>query len=249
MNATTAMPARTAEHGTEGQRGKPRGLVVNEYVGQTAADAATSIRRAGLRPGLERSLGCDPELVGQVIAQEPPAGSELARNAMVTLYVAAPGAAPDDESLDPQPAREPAVSPPATAQASLPDVRGQHATARRRRRRKPGLAGRPSPAIDTPPALVRPDADPAPVAPALTDTQPTDEWISHEEIPSPAAEDRDLRDQVLDDEATEELSYDEFVACANEVFAGRASVSWRRAYPARYRLARSRIQHNRRWSQ
>src|ERR1700730_348019 len=100
MNATAATPARTAEHGADGHRGKPRGLVVSEYVGQTAADAAMSIRRARPRPGLGRSLGWEPELVGQVVAQEPTAGSELARNAMVTLYVAAPAAVPDDERPD-----------------------------------------------------------------------------------------------------------------------------------------------------
>jgi hypothetical protein len=246
MNARTATPARPAEGGAEGRRAKPQGrLLVSEYIGQPAVVAAQAIRRTGLRPGLERSPSSDPELVGQVLAQEPPAGSELARNAMVTLYVAAPRAVPVDETPDPQPARESAVWSPVTAQASPPDRRDQHPKARQRRRRKPGLAERPSGAIDTSPAPLRLGADPAPAASVLTDADPTEESISHQETPSPAAEDRGLLDQVLD-EPTEELSYDAFVACANDVFAGRAGVSWRRVYPTRRLLASSRNQHHRR---
>jgi len=57
----------------------------------------SDVRRAGLCPGLDRSFGCEAELIGLVVAQEPAAGSDLARNGMVTLYVAAPGAGPMDE--------------------------------------------------------------------------------------------------------------------------------------------------------
>ena len=54
--------------------------MVGEYVGQLAADAAQAVRRAGLKPGLDRSFGCEPELLGLVVAQDPVAGSDLARN-------------------------------------------------------------------------------------------------------------------------------------------------------------------------
>jgi hypothetical protein len=56
--------------------------------------------RAGLRASAADearcSLGCEPEVIGRVVAQHAPAGAELARNVIVTLYVAAPGAIPDD---------------------------------------------------------------------------------------------------------------------------------------------------------
>jgi hypothetical protein len=64
---------------------------------QPAGDAAQGVRRSGLCPGLDRSFGCEAELIGLVVAQEPAAGSDLARNGMVTLYVAAPGSGPMDE--------------------------------------------------------------------------------------------------------------------------------------------------------
>src|SRR5665213_1481079 len=83
-----AAPARGGRRGGAGQ------LAVGDYTGQPAGDAAQAVRRAGLRPGLERSFGCDASLVGLVVGQEPPAGSALARNGMVTLQVAAPGASP-----------------------------------------------------------------------------------------------------------------------------------------------------------
>ena len=73
-------------------------MTVGEYVGQVAASAAQAVRRAGLRPGLDRSFGCSPELFGQVVAQDPPAGSELARNGLVTLYVAAPSVVQAEEN-------------------------------------------------------------------------------------------------------------------------------------------------------
>jgi hypothetical protein len=251
MNARTATPGRAAERGAEGSRGKPQGrLVVSEYVGQTAAVAAQTIRRAGLRPGLERSFDCDPELVGQVVAQEPPAGSELARNMMVTLYVGAPGAVPDDESPDRQPVRNPAASSPVTAQASLPDDGVQHAKPRQRRRRKPGLAEGPSRVFDTPPAPVPPDADLALVAPTmLTDADPTEELVSDDELPRPGEPDRtEFPEGVLDDDGHGELLHDELVLHADDVFAGRAGVPRRRVYPARRRLTSSCHHDQRRWS-
>jgi hypothetical protein len=73
---------------------------VGDYVGQSAGHAARAVRRAGLRPGLDRSFGSDPELIGTIVAQDPPAGSELVRNAKVTLYVAAPGPPNTQETIE-----------------------------------------------------------------------------------------------------------------------------------------------------
>ena len=70
-------------------------LTVGDYVGHAAGEAAQAVRRAGLRPGLDRSLGHDPALAGRVVGQEPEPGSALGRNGLVTLFVAAPGPVPD----------------------------------------------------------------------------------------------------------------------------------------------------------
>lgn len=75
-----------------GQR-QPATTPVGDYVGQSAAHAARAVRRAGLRPGLDRAFGSAPELTGTIVAQDPTAGGAVARNAKVTLYVAAPGSA------------------------------------------------------------------------------------------------------------------------------------------------------------
>ncbi|MHB8233486.1 MAG: PASTA domain-containing protein, partial [Solirubrobacteraceae bacterium] len=73
---------------------------VGDYVGQSAGHAARAVRRAGLRPGLDRFFGSDPELIGTIVAQEPPAGSELVRNAKVILYVAAPGPPQTQQTIE-----------------------------------------------------------------------------------------------------------------------------------------------------
>jgi hypothetical protein len=77
--------------GTSGAPTESRGvglLEVGEHVGEPAGQAVRELRRAGLRPGLERSFGHSPEATGIVIAQDPAAGSQLPRNSLVTLYVA-----------------------------------------------------------------------------------------------------------------------------------------------------------------
>jgi len=110
-------------------------------VGEPAGQAAQAVRRAGLRPGLDRSFGCAPELVGQVVAQEPPAGGELPRNGLVTLFVAAPGAGPQET-----------VEPAANV---TPRPSEDEPSPRARRRRKRGLAGgAPRIAPSPPPAPV-----------------------------------------------------------------------------------------------
>ena len=106
---------------------------------------------AGLKPGRERSFGCEAELLGLVVAQEPGAGSDLARNGMVTLYVAAPGAARVDGDAEVRSGLDPDSAPATVPQAVVPEVDAPHAPARTRRRRKPRKKPRswrfPSPAI------------------------------------------------------------------------------------------------------
>lgn len=70
-------------------------LRVGDHVGQSAGQAAQAIRRAGLRPGLERCFGFGEQQTGLVVEQDPPAGAELARNGLVRIYVATPGGEAD----------------------------------------------------------------------------------------------------------------------------------------------------------
>src|ERR1700686_2245700 len=164
MSDRTVTPARGSQRAKTARRGSPSGrLVVGEYVGQAAGDAAQAVRRAGLRPGLARSFGCEAELIGLVVAQEPAAGGDLARNGMVTLYVAAPGNAPVDEDTD---APETLGAPPPSAavtstRADVAQAEAPSAPARARRPRKPGLAGRAAQVFDPPPAPGRPHRGPA----------------------------------------------------------------------------------------
>ena len=100
----------TAEATTRGQgqqrraRRAPTALVVGDHVGQPAGDAAQAVRRAGMRPALERSFGYSAAETGLVVEQDPAAGAQVARNAMVTLYVAAPApGAPADSPAEAMP--------------------------------------------------------------------------------------------------------------------------------------------------
>jgi hypothetical protein len=242
MNARTATDGRPGDDGSEGRRGKPQGrLLVSDYAGRSAADAAQAIRRAGLRPGLERSLGYEPELVGQVVAQEPASGSELVRNGMVTLYVAAPGPAPADEGA----AGSPAGSSESEVPSAAPDdalalESGEHRTEVRPRRRRKRRPADLSPRVfDTPPAPVRPEVNLAPVASGmLTEEQPTDEWASDEALRIDDPCGSNTPDGVRDHDGDVELPHHELVVQAIEVFAGRAGVPWPRVYPTRRRLTK-----------
>jgi len=93
MEHTTALSMQGAAPANPGAGRDPVGqLVVDDYVGALAADATQALRRAGLRPGLERCHGYEAAQVGYVVAQQPPAGSRVARNSVITLHVAAPAA-------------------------------------------------------------------------------------------------------------------------------------------------------------
>ncbi len=161
MSDTATAPASPVGlRGTRGRRPVPGRLSVGDYVGQRAASAAQAVRRAGLRPGLDRSFGCEPDLVGLIVAQEPAAGEEVARNAMVTLYVAAPGSTMGEQD-GAEPGRHDRSTPAPSATASVKDTQQGKTPppqAQRRRQRKPRLAAATStPALDPPPAPTIPN--------------------------------------------------------------------------------------------
>ena len=220
----TAVRAR----GVQGaRRGGPGGrLVVGEYVGEPAAEAAQAVRRAGLRPGLERSFGCEPALLGLVVAQEPSAGGALARNGLVTLFVAAPSAAeaePDNEELRGEEPESDEVSEAAVLEVDAP-------SARARRSRKPGLAGRAPERFDTPPAPVCPEVEHAEESSAEPLVDAGDGWGD----PVRFAGDGSPQDDF--DGPLDELAREEFVVHVDDVFAGRGArwgSSWSRVYPRR----------------
>jgi PASTA domain len=238
----TPLAATQLRGGGRGDARRGR-VVVAEHVGQTAAQAAQAIRRSGLRPALERSLGCEPELIGQIVAQEPSPGSELARNAMVTLYVAAPGAAAREES--PDPTHAPSVEEPASAALASVVVsadRAQEGRLKVRSRRKPGLSrGRTRGALDARPTAVVADAGGASRHIAAVAEEPTDQWLDAAETSAPVAPRPTAGGQytaVAD--VLEVLDEEQLIALADDIFAGRTGVSWRRVYPTRSRVTRTR---------
>lgn len=242
MNAKAGGAALRAQ---PARRGGPRGhVVVGDYVGETAAGAARAIRRHGLRPALERSLGCEPELIGHVVAQDPAPGSELVRNAMMTLYVAAPGPAPaGGDGIEPPVPRAEATVPQPRVEQSVVDESSRPPTEPSRpRRRKPRPTQQARHTLDTLPPTVPLQTQSAPST-ALTEPDPFErvalEDPSSPEVPS--------EDQLADDDDTElrldGLLDDELLARVEDLFAGRVGVSWRRAYPART----SHNPHERRW--
>jgi PASTA domain len=250
MNDLTATPVSTPKRDREARTGVPRGrLPVADHVGEMAAEAAQAIRRAGLRPALERSFGCDPELVGQVVSQEPPAGGELARNAIVTLYVAAPG---------PTPAGGDAIEPPVPpAEATVPQHHAERSVVAEtsqpsaepslRRRRKPRPTQQAQQTVDTLPPTVPLQTHPAP-SPALTEPDPF-EQVALEDPSWPEAPGEDQLSDDGDDAETEldGLLDDELLARVEDLFSGRVGTSWRRAYPHRRHIATSHNPDERSW--
>ena len=162
-------------------------------MGQPAADAAQDVRRAGLKPGLERSFGCEAELLGLVVAQEPGAGSDLGRNGMVTLYVAAPGAVPLDGDAEVRSEPDPDSAPATPPQAVVPAA---DAPQRARRRRKPRLAHRAAQVCDIPPAPVPAERAPADEveAPAF-EVAPTEAWALEPDVHVSAPSDGEEYDE------------------------------------------------------
>ena len=226
MNDRTAVQARGTQRAKSTRRGGPSGRqVVGEYVGQPAGDAAQGVRRSGLCPGLDRSFGCEAELIGLVVAQEPAAGSDLARNGMVTLYVAAPGSGPVDE----EPAASETVdgaAAPAPVTSVLAEIERLDAP-RRTRRRKPGLARQATQVFDPPPAPIGPEREPAEEVPLAP------EWGSPDGVYAPAGE--ELDGGHLEEAGDAEVSHEDFVVHLDDVLGGRTDgpLAWRRVYPRR----------------
>ncbi|HYM55436.1 MAG TPA: PASTA domain-containing protein [Solirubrobacteraceae bacterium] len=239
MSDRTAAASQAAERRAKPRRGGPSGRqVVGDYAGQPASDAAQAVRRAGLRPGLDRSFGCAPELVGQVVAQEPPAGSDLARNGLVTLYVAAPGVA--ELASDEHPA------PVTPTRPAAPDAHDEDAPscAEPRRRRKQRRGARTRQVFDTPPAPVPPGEERPGEAPAHEhEAGQTEEWDC-EGAAEPVRPDREpAHEEPAGELPGDELTHEEFVVHVDDLFAGRggpgdASPAWRRVYPRRGLRAR-----------
>jgi PASTA domain len=247
MNKPASTPPATQLR-RDGRGDARRGqLVVADYLGQSAAQAAQAIRRSGLRPALERSLGCEPELIGQIVAQEPSAGSELARNAMVTLYVGAPKVTAGEELPDPTPAPSVedngslAAGASVVAPANHPN-RSQEAHLKVRSRRKPGLArGTALGAFDAPPSAVGRDVSGAGEHPAALEEEPIHTWLDTAENSAPVAPRPTVGAQYTDvAELTGVLDEEQLIALADDIFAGRTGVSWRRVYPTRSRVTRTR---------
>ena len=232
MTDRTASAGRAVERAKSARRGGSSGRqAVGDYVGQPAGDAAQAVRRAGLRPGLDRSFGCAGELVGLVVAQEPAAGGSLARNGMVTLYVGAPGSEPVGDETDAAQIEGGGREPAALVQAEAEQVEAASAPGRVRRRRR-GLARRAAPALDAPPAPALPDRASASEAPTVVLAQPAVEppWEWQAEPGGPDGEPRD--DEAPEELGEEGLSQDEFVVHVEDVLAGRSGPArWRGVYP------------------
>jgi len=208
---------KTARQGGSGAQ------AVGDYVGQPAGEAAQAVRRAGLRPGLDRSFGCPAELVGLVVAQEPAAGSDMARNGMVTLYVAAPGSEPAEDDV--------ALPHSADSHGELRASESADAapTVQARRRRKQRISQRAPAAVEpAPPPIIPAQAasEPTLASPA----EPLGEWPPGIDAPVGALED----EPTVEPEPEPEPAGEEFVVRVEDVLAGHSGpASWRGAYPRR----------------
>jgi hypothetical protein len=242
MSHTAVTSTQVAERAPKSRRGGPSRLqTVGDYSGQPAGEAAQAVRRAGLKPGLERSFGFAPELRGQIVAQVPAAGGELARNGLVTLYVAAPGSGQSGEQdaavsrAGEQPEGEASVGRRARAE---PASDGAGAAPRRRKPgRSPGARG---PAFD---ALSPRRPAGAQATKSIAGPESDDEraWSATDRAPLDAQHGETERD----------LASEEYVVNADELFVGRASANapaWRQAYLRRRRGVRARLAEHRRLS-
>lgn len=221
MSETATM--RAAVYARPG--GHAAGVRVGDYVGEGAAEAARAVRRAGLRPGLDRSFGCAAELTGLVVAQEPASGEQLARNGMVTLYVAAPGtdAEPHAESHDHQ-----RLGAEETAEHASPAPAAAVASAAGPRRRKPGRArGAEQRTLEVAPeSTSRTRYGETYETPGPADTQTAE----RNDDPQPGLQPRWAADGAKTPEgARHEPSYETLLA--EEVFAGRSGEGSLRSRP------------------
>jgi PASTA domain-containing protein len=225
-NETTSVNRHASERSRRLTASRYKGRqTVGDYVGYRAGEAAQAVRCAGLKPGLDRAFDTAPELFGQVIAQDPLAGSELARNSLVTLYVAAPDASEPDERraedntpLGEKRSRIQPVSP-GEPRGSLGE----------RLRRKPGRANHArKPAEVSAPPLPRTELPQG--HEAVSERAPRE---LDEPRPSPALTDGC---ELASPRSREQQHTDGFVIQAEEVFGRepRAGLRpWARVYPRR----------------
>lgn len=232
-NETAAVKRPTGERRAVATSGQ----IVGEYIGQRAGDAAQAVRRAGLCPGLERTFGCDPSLLGLVVSQEPAAGSALSRNGMVTLHVAAPGTPSKTANTTPEPGPAPPSAPgprtesePASACVDVDagDRELREAAGTARRRRKPSLSRRGPVFLDVPPTPIPPAAS-EPLA-----TEGEQEWGEMvEPEPTYEVDGAGRFEEVSSEDGFDGFTADEFVVHVDEVFAGPIG-RWRPVRRARF---------------
>jgi hypothetical protein len=232
MSDRAAVPEGVSRRAKTVRRGGGSGSeVVGDYVGRLAGEAAQAVRRAGLRPGLDRSFGCPAELVGLVVAQHPLAGTELTRNGMVTLYVAARGGEPassDDAKADVGSGRsddELSVEAPIDEQPSTSPA----ARVRARRRRKRRHARRYVEQTLASPAPAAIESVPPEGSSARPVVESVQAWPADLDAPQGA-----LEDELADGQNGREFGHEDFVVHLEDVLAGRdGSSGWRRVYPRR----------------
>jgi len=197
------MSEQSATATTLPHRGIRGAVTVGDYLDAPAAGAVRAVRRVGLCPGLDRQFGGEPQSIGLVVAQDPQAGSELARGAIVTLYVSAPAAGVSEESQEQtllasdeqeyagetvlDGSFEPEAAPGPTVSANARPVRR-----RRKRRARPPATGRhglpqaPIPAATPHPELIgEHDEESAPVGEqepeaSTADTEPSLDQLTFE---------------------------------------------------------------------
>ena len=184
--------------------GPRRTVMVGDYMGAPAAEAARAVRRLGLRAGLDRQFSTDRDTIGFVVAHEPRAGREVQRGSMVTLYVSAPTPAVREEEeqtlVEPSDERETVSSPPLRDDASSPETQRRP---RRKRRARP---------VST---LERPQRQAA-VAAAMP---PADHSTAQEQSQSQSAPQASrAEDLPAEDEAT----WDQLAFAMRDVFRARA---------------------------
>jgi hypothetical protein len=188
-------------------------------VGRRAGEAAQAVRCAGLKPGLERCFFSGTgHSFGTVVRQDPAPGSELARNGLVVLYVAAPG-----EAEESSPSASENQAPPADARGKPEPASTRAPSARRRRKAK--LAGRAETSFSPPPLPT----------PRVPETQSA-ESPAHAEVSGPRVVAQEPQWE------SNELGAEELVIHAGDVFGDATGLS---SYRGRFELRATLSRHSR----
>jgi hypothetical protein len=170
--------------------------IVQEFDRAPAAQAAVAVRRAGLRPALERTFHWGEDTHGLVVAQEPPAGSEVALDSTVLLFISAPGerrSEPDAGEL---------VGDERQAEASSEgEPEPDPGAARRTRRRARARHGAPAPTLAPAEQLPGP---PEPHSPPASEA--TEGWAPEPSLPAERSQDTERTGVGLSEELERLLS-------------------------------------------